>query len=222
MTTRGQYKYKDRFMGPLTLTTTPAGRELGWTKKITETTAQSTFVVTASGLVLTLGAANESKVATIYQNDVLPFLISKLKRVAFTVNVTGITSVHDLVFGLASAQNDTLDSVATLAWFKLAGTDSTSNIVCETDDGTTDLDDKASGTTLAATPKRFEINFTQGLADVRFFIDGQPVATSQTFSMAAASSTQGVQLFVQFNKASGTAAPTVVIRDVEIEGDFAD
>jgi hypothetical protein len=47
-----------------------------------------------------------------------------------------------------------------------------------------DNDDKATGQTLINAEKEFVISFANGLKDVRFFIDGQPVALTTTFDMS--------------------------------------
>lgn len=215
MPTIGTYCQRDRFLRAQTLTTTPAG-ELGWTKKITESTSQSTSLcVSGNGLELTLGAANESKVLTAYQNDVLPYLLNKVKRVSFTLALSGIDANTMLAVGLASAQNDTLDSVATHVWFRCEG--ASGAILAECDDGVTDTDDKSTGKTLGTTLKKCMIDFSKGLGDIRLTVDGEPVATGVTFSMSGAGATDKVQLFAQLQKASGTGTCKLTIRDVEIE-----
>ena len=75
----------------------------------------------------------------------------------------------------------------------------------------TDYDDKSTGTTLSTTYKKFVIDFSSGLADIRFFIDGARVAASTTFTLAGITSGQNVQPFVQIQKASGTGTPAIQI-----------
>lgn len=211
----------DNFDRAQALTTTPAG-EFGWTVKDTSSAGTPTYLaVSGRGMKLTLTSTSEEQIVTMYQNDVLPYRIDKIKRVVYDAVVASVDAVTTLVFGIGSAQNDTEDSVANLAWFRMEGSASTSNVVVETDDGTTDLDDKATGKTLSTTLKRFEIDFTNGLTDVRFYIDGERVAASTTFDMSAAAS-NNAQLFVQLHKASGTGVPTVTIKHAAIEYNVAD
>ncbi len=220
MPTIGTDKLLDRFMRAQTLTTTPTG-EFGWTVKDTSSAGAPTYLcVSKEGLVLTLEATSEAQIVTAYQNDVLPFLLNKLKRVSFTMKVAGINSVTTLVAGVASAQNDTADSVATNAWFRMQGSASTSALLVETDDAVTDNDDKATGKTLAAVLKKCTIDFSAGLSKVNFTVDGDPVGT--TYDMSGAAATDAVQLFVQLQKASGTGVPSVTIREVEVEYAFSD
>ncbi len=169
-----------------------------------------------------LDNTSEAQVVTLYQNDVLPYDLALIQQVEWSAKVSGADAVTSIVFGVASAQNDTADSVTINAWFKLAGADSTSNIVVETDDNTIDNDDKATGVTLSTVYKKFTIDFTNGLADVRFFIDGVRVATGTTFNMSAVAAGQNVQLFVQIQKASGTGIPAITLTKAAIQFKTAD
>jgi hypothetical protein len=135
--------------------------------------------------------------------------------------VSGIDSVTTLCFGLASARNATPDSVAVNAWFRMQGSASLTAVVAETDDATTDNDDKATGYTLASVYKTFLIDFTNGLNDVRFYIEGERVAAGTTFNMSAVAAGQNVQPYVTLQKASGTGTPSVTIALVEIAYNYA-
>lgn len=206
--------FKDNFNRGQTYSTTPGMN--GWTFAITGTTP-TCVNQNGGGVKLTLTSTSEAQIASLYQNDVLSIPLLNLQRIRFNAVVAAVDSVTTLVIGVGSAKNDTADSVATNAWFRMEGSASTSAIVVETDDGTTDNNDVATGTTLAATSKEFIIDFSHGLADIRFFVDGQPVARGTTFSMAAATSSTYVQPLVQLQKASGTGVPSVTIGRMEIE-----
>ena len=212
MIVRGIIEKDDFFDRAQAFTTTPGHN--GWTIKDTSTNGSPTYLcATEDGgaAVLTLAATSEAEIVTLYNNDVLPLDLANLQQVEIIAKVSGIDSVTTLCFGVANAQNDTADSVTVNAWFRIEGSVSTSNVVCETDDTVTDNDDKASGTTLAAVYKQFVIDFTNGLSDVRFFIDGERVATGTTFSMTGITAGQNVQPFVQLQKASGTGVPAITI-----------
>lgn len=211
---QGTIEFRDDFNRAQEFSTTPGHN--GWTIKDTSAAGTPTYLcATEDGgsAVLTLAATSEAEVVTLYQKDVLPIDLAKLKRFEVIAKVGGIDSVTTVCLGLASAQNDTSDSVAVNCWFKMAGADSTSAVVIETDDGVTDDDDNATGQTLAAVYKRFEIDFSNGLSDVRFYIDGQPVGAG-TFSLAGVSAGQNVQPFFQLQKASGTGTPSLTIARV--------
>ena len=197
-----------------TLSTTPGHN--GWTIKDTSSSGTPTYVLQdGGGAVLTLASTGEAEVVTLYQNNILPFDIDEIKSITFFARVSGIDSATTLVMGLASSQSDTADNIAANAWFRMEGSASTSNVVVETDDGSTDTDDKATGTTLSSTLKKFHIDFTNGKSDIRFYIDDARVAASTTFTMAAYSS--NLQPFVQLQKGSGTGTPAVTLMGVRVQ-----
>ena len=222
MITRGTREFTDFFDRAQAFTTTPG--EKGWTIKDTSSGGAPTYLcITEDGgaAKLTLAADSEAEIVTLYHNDVLAFDVRKIKLVEFIAKVAGIDAVTTLTFGLGAAQNNTDDSVATNAWFRMEGSASTTAVVVETDDGTNDNDDKATGATLSSTYKKFAIDFEKGIGDVRFFIDGERVAASTTFDMSALTAGLNVQPFVQLQKASGTGVPSITIAAVNIVYNYA-
>ncbi len=211
-------RFEEEFNRAQAFTTTPG--QNGWTIADTSAAGTPTYLcITEDGgaAKLTCVATSEAEIITLYMNDVLPFDVRQIHYVDFIVKVAGIDAVTTLTFGLGSARNDTDDSVATNAWFRMEGSVSTTALVVETDDGTTDNDDKATGTTLAAVYKHCRIDFTNGISDIRFYVDGQRVAAGTTFSMNSLTAGLNVQPIVQIQKASGTGVPTITIARVEIE-----
>lgn len=209
-------KFEDFFNRGQTYSTTPGMN--GWTIADTSSAGTPTYAnQNGGGVKLTLVNTSEAEIVTLYQNDVLSIPLLNLQRIRFNAVVAGIDAVTTLTMGVGSARNDTEDSVTTNAWFRMEGSASTSLVVCETDDGTTDNDDKATGVALSSTSKEFIIDFTRGISDIRFFIDGQPVALATTFSMSAATSSTYVQPIFQIQKASGTGVPSVTIAHIEID-----
>lgn len=203
-------------------TTTPG--QNGWTIADTSSAGTPTYLcITEDGgaAKLTLAATSEAEIVTLYMNDVLPLDLANLQNVSFIAKVAGIDAVTTLTIGVGSARNDTDDSVATNAWFRMEGSVSTTALVCETDDAVTDNDDKATGTTLAATYKKLSIDFTNGLSDVRFYVDGERVASSTTFDMSGLTAGLNVQPIVQLQKASGTGVPSVTIANVSAQYRYA-
>jgi hypothetical protein len=210
----GTRKFVDHFDRAQVFTTTPGMN--GWTIEDTSSAGAPTYLcVTEDGgaAQLTLAANSEAEIVTLYQNDVLSLDLARLQSVWFVAKVAAIDSVTTLCFGVASTQADVADNVAVNAWFRMEGSASTSAIVVETDDGTTDNDDNATGMTLAAGYKKFQIDFTGGIGNVRFFADGQRVG-NETFSLAAITAGQNVQPFVQLQKASGTGVPQITIAQI--------
>lgn len=222
MISRGTRDFTDFFDRAQALTTTPG--QNGWTVADTSSAGTPTYLtVTEDGgaMKLTLAATSEAEIVTMYHNDVLAFDVRKIKMMEFIAKVAGIDSVTTLTMGLGSARNDTDDSVATNAWFRMQGSGSTSLVVAETDDATTDNDDKATGVALADVYKKFVICFESGIADVRFFIDGERVAQATTFDMSALTAGLNVQPIFQLQKASGTGVPSITIAMVNIVYNYA-
>lgn len=208
--------FEDDFIGADTFST--AGQGSPWAIADTSSSGTPTYATvspSATGEVaLTLAATNEVENVCLSFGDKLCFDIDNLQRFEARVKVSGCTSGTTIAFGLQSARNDDTDSTANNAQFKMVGATSTTAVVVETDDGTTDLDDKATGATLATTYKKFVIDFTGGKSDVKFYIDGVRVAASTTFTMAAA--TSSLQPFVQIQKTATTNADAVTIDYVKV------
>lgn len=222
MISRGVKTFIDNFDRAQALTTTPGMN--GWTIKDTSSGGTPTYLcITEDGgaMKLLLEATSEAQIVTMYTNDVLIYDVRLLKQIWWELQVAGVDSVTTIVAGVGSAQNDTADSVATNAWFRIQGSVSTSNLLVETDDATNDFDDKATGTTLANVYKKLAIDFTFGFADVRFFVDGAPVARSTTFDMSDLSAGLNVQPFIQLQKASGTGIPSVTIAQFGAQWEYA-
>lgn len=213
--TSGTVTFHDDFRRAQALTTTPGMN--GWTVKDTSAAGTPTYLCTSgNGMVLTLSSTSEAQIVTMYQNDVLQIPLQDIISIEWAVKVSGIDSVTTLVAGVASAQNDTADSVATNAWFRMEGSASTTALVTETDDGTTDDDDNATGSSLSSTTRRLKVDFRNGLDDVRFYVDGSRRSSANTFNMEAAADPTNLQPFLQLQKASGTGTPSVTIRSCTI------
>lgn len=222
MITRGVRKFTDLFDRAQVFSTT-AGHN-GWAIADTSSAGTPTYLcATEDGgsAVLTIAATSEAENVCLYFGDVLPWDLAQLEYVKIVAKVSGVDSVTTLTMGVGSARNDTPDSVTVNAWFRMEGSASTSNVVAETDDNTTDNDDKATGQTLSSTYKTFLIDFTNGLSDVRFYIEGERVASGTTFSMSSVTSGQNVQPIVQIQKASGTGTPAVTIALIEAQYRYA-
>lgn len=200
--------FQEDFLGGATITTT-VGEGI-WLITDTSAAGTPTYVKDSAhggSVTLTLAATNEVENVCLDFGNKLHFDIDQLDSIKMRVKVSGTINAATIVsFGLSSNRADDTDTHTNNALFKLAGS---ASVVCETDDGTTDNDDKATGTTLTTTYKTFLISFAKGKSDVRFFIDNVPVATSTTFSMAAA--TGLLQPFVQIQKASGTQTDAVTV-----------
>jgi len=206
-----------------------ASRVDAWCSKATG----SCLIKSVSGgsMDLALDATSEVQNACLYMGDILPFDINQLIRVEFVAKLTAsLAAAVSGVFGVAGARNDALDTVAQSAWFMFTGANT---IYCETDDGTTDTDDKTTGLSLAASYRRFTIDFAEGgntrslpslaqdgTSDIRFRMSNDrgalvPVARTTRFDMSAF--TGNLQLYAQIQKTTGTAVGTLSILEVAVE-----
>jgi hypothetical protein len=208
----GTTTFIDNFARAQAFTTTPGMN--GWTIKDTSSAGTPTYLcVTEDGgaLKLTMAANEEVEIVTLYQNDVLPYDLRHISNVWWVAKVAGFAALDTLVLGVANAQNDASDTVGVNAWFRMEGSVSTTALVVETDDNVVNTDDVATGTTLAAVYKRMLIDFSQGLGNVRFYVDGARVAAGTTFNMSAVAAGQNVQPFIQLQKASSVSVGSVTV-----------
>jgi hypothetical protein len=209
--------FYDDFNG--TVATLPASADPATAWLVDDTSAAGTPVYSkgTSVATLTLAANDEVENVCLHFGDALDFDIDLIQSVEMRVRISAstFTSGSTLVFGVGSARNDTPDSVAANAWFRMEGANSTTLVYAESDDGTRDNDDVSTGVTLGTTFKRFVIDFTGGKSDVKFYIDGQRVCASTTFDMSGYSA--GLQPIVQIQKAANTNVNGVVIDYIKVE-----
>lgn len=207
--------YEDDFLG--TVATFPSSADPATPWLVVDTSSSGTPVYTqgTSVATLTLAATSEVENVCLAHGDALSFDIDDIQSIEMRVRLGVVfTTGSELVFGLGSARNDTTDSVAANAWFKMVGASSTTQVYVESDDSVRDNDDIATGVTLGTSFKRFLIDFTGGKSNVKFFIDGQRVAASRTFDMSGY--TAGLQPIIQLQKAANTNVDSVIIDYVKI------
>jgi hypothetical protein len=206
----------DDFNGAVATFPTSADPATPWLVADTSSAGSPVYTKGTSEATLTLAATSEVENVCLSFGDALDIDIDDIQRVEMRVKISAstFTSGSILAFGLGSARNDTLDSVTANAWFRMEGANSTTLVYCESDDGVNDNDDKSSGVTLGTTFKEFVIDFTGGKSNVKFFIDGQRVASTTTFDMS--NYTAGLQPIVQIQKAANTNANGVVVDYVKI------
>jgi len=121
---------------------------------------------------------------------------------------TGVT----VVAGMAGDHDLVKDSLREHAWFRW---EASMAALCETDDGSNNNDDVATGVTcVAGTLNIFRIDFTT-ITDVKFFIDGVRVGSATTFDMSTLNAAgQQMQPYFSMEKTSGGAA---AIGDMKID-----
>lgn len=206
-------EYIEDFLGPQTLTASPAGSDQ-WDIADTSSSGTPTYTVGGINGEATLAFDNTSEIQNVclFKSDVLNFDIDYIHSIELRVKtVASLDTATSLAFGLCSARNDAIDSLAAHASFRLIGSNS---LVVETDDSVNDNDDVATGATLVDTYKRFVIDFTGGKSNVKFYVDGVRVAASTTFDMSNYSA--GLQPYVQLQKTADTNTDSVVIDYIKI------
>lgn len=204
-------EYCDDFLGHGEL---PAAQsDSDWLIADTSTSGTPTYVKGGIGgeAVLTFASTAEIENVCLHHGDDLNFDIDKILRAEFRVKtVATLDAATTIVFGMGSARADDPDAVAANAFFKLAGSNA---VVCESDDGTTDVDDTATGKSLVAAYQKFVIDFSDK-TDIKFYIDGDRVATSTTFAMAGY--TAGLQPIVQIQKTADANTDSVSVDYVKV------
>ena len=204
--------YEDDFIGTVATFPTSADPATPWLVDDTSSAGTPTYTTGTSVAVLTLASTEEVENVCLHHGDALSFDIDLIQSIEFSAKtVATLDSATTIVMGVGSARADDPDTVAANAFFKLAGSNA---IVCESDDGTNDNDDKATGLSLVATYRRFLIDFTGGKSNVKFYIDGQRVASSTTFDMSNYSA--GLQPIFQIQKTSDTNTDSLTIDYVRV------
>lgn len=180
---------------------------------------------------MALASTAEVENLCVYMGDVLSFDIDEIISAEFVVKAPQtFDSATSVAFGLASARNDAIDSIAEAAIFRCIGDNS---VVVETDDGTNNNDDVSTGLTLGTTWQRFAINFASRTSTMEppTLSTGRPsnvefyganangslrrVASGTRFDMS--NYTGGLQLFFQLQKTSDTNADAFDILEACVE-----
>jgi hypothetical protein len=215
---------KDNFVGGGSFSTTVPTGPMGWLVTDTSSSGTPTYTRTTENggaAKLTLANTSEAEHVCICSGDALWLDLRQIQHFWVIAKVADIANVHVATFGLASAQNDDEDATTINAFLKIEGATDTADLVAETDDNTTNNDDTATGAELAAVYKKLHIDFTAGLDDVRFYVDGARVADTTTFDMSDAPAGQNVQPYIQLSKASGTGTPSITVAQVGVQTQLA-
>lgn len=207
----GWCKFEDDFLGYQFMQTETGSTGIWKTVEVLLNTAVAVLANTENGVLsLILDSDVNAEDAVLYWGNQKGFNAKAGLIFEARVRVTVLpTLTADLVFGMAGDHNLDPDTVAQNAWFKCDGD---GVVVAESDDGTTDNDDKSTGITAATTVWHvYRIDFTD-IANVKFYIDGDRVASSTTFNMSAMSDANGIlQPYFHINKTGDAAVGTLDI-----------
>lgn len=218
----------DDFIGPAKTVPATAEHPSPWGSTDTSSAGTPTYVIGADGgstaaacgiLKIDFDSQTEAQNVCISFDDVLQFAAADRMIAEFRLKQNQATadSATSFAFGLTGDRADAIDSVAQHVLFRYIGDN---NIVCESDDGTTDRDDKATGLTLTNAYKYFKIDM-QDLTNVKFYMtDGNSklvrVCDSTVFDISGY--TGNYQPFFQLQKTSDNNTDGVSIDYIRVTG----
>ena len=220
------FEFTDDFFGGGTFGTSASEND-PWVVADTSTSGTPTYTrvdgAATGEAALDLASTSEVENVCLSFGDTLCIDIDKVQGCEFRVKMNQATldSASQVAVGLIGDRNDAIDSVAQAALFRVVGSASTTSVVVESDDGTNDNDDKATGQTLVNAYKRLRIDFSNGTSDVRFFMDDANgsltrVASSTTFDMS--NYTGSLQPVIQLQKTADTNTDGVTVDYVKVWG----
>lgn len=173
---------------------------------------------------LKFDSQNEVQNVCLSFGDKLAFDINKVRGFEAGVRFVATTgsakdSATTVAWGLTGDRNDAIDSVANAAIFRLASASAANTVVVETDDGTNNNDDVATGVTLTDLSWfKCTIDFSD-LTDVKFYIGSSGLArvgAATTFDMSNYAA--GLQPFVQIQKTADTNTDAFEIDYIRVWG----
>ncbi|SRR5260221_9799955 len=121
-----------------------------------------------------------------------------------------LTSVQDIVIGLATAYNSTLNSISKYVRFRLSGSN---EVLVEGNDGTNTFSVDTGILLGAATYRFFTIEQKRGDGRYYFFISNDLVGA---LSLPAFAVTDLLQPMIGIRKASGTGVPALTIDHMRV------
>jgi hypothetical protein len=155
---------------------------------------------------LSLAATGEAEDAVLYHGDSKNFDIDSMLIFECRAKVTTPGSGVTLVFGLAGDHDLDKDSIAQHAWFRLQGG---LDLLVETDDGATDIDDVDTQINLVSgTYYTFRVDLTDP-SDVKFYVNGARVASGTAFDMSGFNGR--LQPYFSLDKSSGTGTGALAL-----------
>lgn len=210
--------FEDDFIGSDVVIPAAGSAESGvkWVKKIVGA-APPTVAIAANGvnglLTCSLTADSQKQNAEAYFDDQLCFsVVQGLVFEARFAPTTLCTLAAEMVLGVVSAWADGLDSATYSAFVTLDGS---GEIICETDDNVTDAS-ATSGVTLTAGVAAIVRIDMNDVADIKFYVNGNRVATGTTFGWAATAGNSKVQPIVGCYKVSGAGLGILSVDYVKV------
>lgn len=229
--------YRYDFRGHQEFPATASGAGTPWVIADTSAAGAPSFGgLTGGGYRMAFSNTNEIQNLCLYFGDVLSFDIDEIISAYFIMKTAAaLDAATQLAFGLASARNNAIDSITEAALFRCIGNNS---VVVESDDGTTNHDDIATGLTLGATWKRFSINFAErvstmeppslskgrkshiGFYGANDHGSARRVASGTRFDMSEYAG--GLQPFLQIQKTADTNTDNLDVLEIGVEVNLPD
>lgn len=200
-------------------------------KNFTRTvTGTPTALALSNGVVaLGLEATSEAEAHALTSGE--KFRIADLQYLQIVAACSADLGANSgIQLGLCATRNDAPDSINEGVWFRVMD-DNT--VRAESDDGTTDVDDKLTNLSLGLTLKRFVFNFRDGFwrrdvraggnqggsSAVQLSMDNaagnlMPVCRGDQFTLAAASGP--LEIFAQIVKASSADTGILYLKEIEL------
>jgi len=146
-------------------------------------------------------------------------------RVKITLSTDSVFedgSVYEVIVGMATAGSTVsvsagaFDGFADNVGFRLGGgAQETNSIFLESDDGTTDNDDKDSGIDFTSgTYHTYKIDMTD-TSNVKFYVDGVSANNGNTFDMSAIAATDYLEPFILFARTSDGGTERAHAMDID-------
>ena len=131
-------------------------------------------------------------------------------------------SLYEVIVGMCTAGSAVSESAAAFdgfadnVGFRLGGgNQETNSIFLESDDGTTDNDDKDSGIDFTSgTYHTYKINMTD-TSNVKFYVDGVSANNGNTFDMSAIAATDYLEPFILFARTSALGTDRAHTLDID-------
>jgi hypothetical protein len=180
-------------------------------------TAEGAEVIATDGasgaLSLSLTATSEAQLAGVSCADQRTWILNQnlMFEARFKLSVLP-TSGTIFNIGLQGDHHATADTVAESIWLRAEGNGA---LTAESDDTATDRNDIATGVTVTNAVWTVVRIDCSTIADVKFYINGNRVASSTTFNMSTVAGL-ALQPVVRLNKASGTSVGTVLVDYIKL------
>ena len=188
-----------------------------WTYIDVSTAGNTTPILAAdvaNGVLrLPLDSTSEAQESGVYWNDQRPLVLNQGLVIEMGVSLQTLPTLLGIgVWGLAGNKNAVADTVAESIWFRVDGSGA---VTVESDDTVNEQAVIATGVTFTAGQKKiFRIDCTT-ITDIKFYIDGVPVATGTTFNMGQVP-TLALQPYVHLAKASGAGLGVIDVDYIRV------